>query len=209
MRPRRLSTCTAGSPASRPRPGARHTASRRVRTKPPGRREGDDPWYFTALDFRTGRTAYKRLAGEGLGYNNNYAPISIGPDRSAYVGALGGLVRLFDTGGVGGAGGSPGAGAGASSCGGRPATIVGTSDDDELRGTPERDVIAAGAGDDRVRGEAGGDLVCGGSGHDALAGGPGDDELAGESGNDSLSGGTGRDRCDGGSGSDTRSGCER
>jgi hypothetical protein len=53
-----------------------------------------DPWYFTALDFRTGRTVYRRLAGEGLGHNNNYAPVTLGPDGTAYVGVLGGLVRL-------------------------------------------------------------------------------------------------------------------
>jgi hypothetical protein len=64
-------------------------------TKP--RREDDaDPWFFTALDFCTGRTVYKRLAGTGLGYNNNFAPVTIGPDGSAYVGALGGLIRVYD-----------------------------------------------------------------------------------------------------------------
>jgi hypothetical protein len=67
-------------------------------TKPP-RDDGIDPWYLTALDFRTGKTVFKRLAGTGLGYNNNYAPITIGPDGSAYVGALGGLVKLADAGG--------------------------------------------------------------------------------------------------------------
>lgn len=55
-----------------------------------------DPWYFTTLDVRTGRAVYKRLAGTGLGYNNNYAPVTIGPDGSAYVGTLGGLVELRD-----------------------------------------------------------------------------------------------------------------
>ena len=173
-------------------------------TKPP-RPQGDDPWYFTALDFRTGRTVYKRMAGEGLGYNNNYAPISLGPDSSAYVGALGGLVRLFDTGGAGGTGGAlpPGA-----DCAGRAPTITGTSGDDNLRGTPDRDVIAAGAGDDRVRAEAGDDVVCGESGDDVIEGGDGDDVLAGGSGNDRLAGGPGRDRCTGASGSNSVSGCE-
>jgi hypothetical protein len=66
-------------------------------TKPP-RSDGRDPWYFTALDFCTGRTVYRRLAGTGLGYNNNFAPVTLGPDGSAYVGALGGLIRLFDSG---------------------------------------------------------------------------------------------------------------
>ncbi len=27
----------------------------------------------------------------------NYAPVSIGPDRAAYVGVLGGLVRITDS----------------------------------------------------------------------------------------------------------------
>jgi hypothetical protein len=62
----------------------------------PARDDGTDAWYFTAIDFKTGKTVYKRLAGTGLGFNNNYAPVSIGPEGSAYVGALGGLVRLWD-----------------------------------------------------------------------------------------------------------------
>jgi hypothetical protein len=62
-------------------------------TKPPTA-DGGDPWYLTALDFRDGRTIYRRLAGEGLGYNNNYAPVTIGPDGIAYVGVLGGLVAF-------------------------------------------------------------------------------------------------------------------
>ncbi len=65
-------------------------------TKPP--REDDiDAWYLTAIDYRSGRTVYKRLAGTGLGFNNNYAPVTIGPDGTAYVGVLGGLVALRDT----------------------------------------------------------------------------------------------------------------
>jgi len=36
------------------------------------------------------------LAGTGTYFNNNYAPVSIGPDGSAYVGTLGGLVKLRD-----------------------------------------------------------------------------------------------------------------
>jgi hypothetical protein len=64
-------------------------------TKEP-RTDGKDAWYFTALDFRSGKTIYKRLAGEGLGFNNNYAPVTLGPDGTAYVGVLGGLVELAD-----------------------------------------------------------------------------------------------------------------
>jgi hypothetical protein len=56
----------------------------------------DDPWFLTALDFRTGRTVWKRLTGQGIGFNNNYAPVSIGPDGAAYVGVLGGLLLVRD-----------------------------------------------------------------------------------------------------------------
>jgi hypothetical protein len=64
-------------------------------TKPP-RSDGVDAWYLTALSFATGATVYDRLAGTGLGFNSNYAPVSVGPDDTAYVGALGGLVLLRD-----------------------------------------------------------------------------------------------------------------
>jgi hypothetical protein len=63
-------------------------------TKPGGSMA--DPWYFTALDFRTGRTVWKFQPGGGLGFNNNYAPVTIGPDGTAYVGTLGGLVAIRD-----------------------------------------------------------------------------------------------------------------
>ena len=63
-------------------------------TKPEGT-GSDDPWYLTALDFDTGRTRWKRLAGEGLGFNNNYAPITIGPGGRIYLGVLGGMVAFF------------------------------------------------------------------------------------------------------------------
>jgi hypothetical protein len=63
-------------------------------TKPAGVQS--DPWYLTALDFRTGKTLFKYKAGQGLGFNNNYAPVTIGPDGTAYVGTLGGLVAMRD-----------------------------------------------------------------------------------------------------------------
>ena len=63
----------------------------------PQRGDDNDPWYFTAIDFRTGRTVYRRHTGSGLGFNNNYAPVSLGPDGTAYIGVLGGLVALRDT----------------------------------------------------------------------------------------------------------------
>jgi hypothetical protein len=62
-------------------------------TKPKGATYSD-AWYLTALDFHTGRTVYRRLAGAGLGYNNNYAPVTLAPDGTAYVGVLGGVVAF-------------------------------------------------------------------------------------------------------------------
>jgi len=56
----------------------------------------EDPWYLTAIDARTGRRAWSAMTGVGLGYNNNYAPITFGPDGTAYVGVLGGLVAVRD-----------------------------------------------------------------------------------------------------------------
>lgn len=55
-----------------------------------------DPWYWTALDFRTGEMVWKRLSGVGFGFNNNYAGIALGPDGTAFVGTLGGLISLRD-----------------------------------------------------------------------------------------------------------------
>lgn len=57
-----------------------------------------ESWFFTALDLRSGRQVWSKLVGTNLGYNNNYAPVSIGPGGAAYVGTLGGLVRIADSG---------------------------------------------------------------------------------------------------------------
>jgi len=55
-----------------------------------------DPWYFTAIDFHTGETVWKVLAGLGLFYNNHYAGAYLGPDGTLYVGVLGGIVAMRD-----------------------------------------------------------------------------------------------------------------
>jgi hypothetical protein len=65
-------------------------------THPPG---DDDAWFLTALDFDDGSTVFKRLAGTGLGFNNNFAPVTLGPDGTAYVGVLGGVTRFSDVAG--------------------------------------------------------------------------------------------------------------
>ena len=56
-----------------------------------------DAWYFTAIDIRTGETAWSRLTGTGIQWNNHYAAIYLGPDGTAYIATLAGLVRITDT----------------------------------------------------------------------------------------------------------------
>jgi len=68
-----------------------------VYTKLPNAPEATDAYYFTAIDFRTGRTAYRVLTGTGVRYDNNWAAISLAPDGTAYVGVLNGLLRVRDT----------------------------------------------------------------------------------------------------------------
>ena len=101
-------------------------------------------------------------------------------------------------------------------CHGKPATIVGTSGDDVIKGTEGPDVIWAGAGDDKIYGGLGNDIICGGPGDDLihggrgndwLDGGPGTDRVFGDLGDDHLTGGPGnRDEVSGGLGIDTVSG---
>ena len=57
---------------------------------------GEQPWFWAAIDARTGRTVWRRYAGSGLLFNNNYAGIAIGPDDALYLGVIGGIVRLAD-----------------------------------------------------------------------------------------------------------------
>ncbi|MGH4030065.1 hypothetical protein ACQB60_14135 [Actinomycetota bacterium Odt1-20B] len=58
---------------------------------------GIDAWYLTAVDFRTGEQKWKQLAGTGLAYDNNWAPVTLGPDGTAYVGVFNGLVAVRDS----------------------------------------------------------------------------------------------------------------
>ncbi len=56
-----------------------------------------DAWYFTAIDIRTGQTVWSRLTGTGIQWNNHYAAIYLGPDGTAYIATLAGLVRIKDS----------------------------------------------------------------------------------------------------------------
>jgi hypothetical protein len=60
-------------------------------TKPKGT---PDAWYLTAVDFRTGRTAWRRLMGVGVLYNVHYAGLTISPSGVLYTGVLGGTVAF-------------------------------------------------------------------------------------------------------------------
>jgi hypothetical protein len=58
---------------------------------------GVQAWYWTTIDFRTGATQYKQLAGTGPRWNNHYAAVAIGPDGTEYTsGFPGGLWSIRD-----------------------------------------------------------------------------------------------------------------
>ena len=76
--------------------------------------------------------------------------------------------------------------------------IIGTGDDDTLRGTARADVIRGLGGDDWAYGRAGGDSIGGGGGDDYPFGGKGADILKGGPGDDSFVPGGGLDRVRGG-----------
>ena len=73
--------------------------------------------------------------------------------------------------------------AAAPTCNGEKATIVGNTRSNDLRGTPQRDVIWGGEGNDKISGLGGNDLICGGEGSDRIAGGPDNDTIYGETDN--------------------------
>ena len=53
-------------------------------------------WYWTAVDFRSGKEVYSRLVGKGPLFNNSYASLYIAPNGDGFVGVLPGLVRVRD-----------------------------------------------------------------------------------------------------------------
>ncbi|WP_415410095.1 beta strand repeat-containing protein [Synechococcus sp. A10-1-5-9] len=76
----------------------------------------------------------------------------------------------------------------------------------EVVGTVNDDVIKGSDSADDLDGEAGNDFVFGRKGDDNVAGGDGEDTLRGDSGNDTVSGGDGNDKIDGGGNLDVLSG---
>jgi hypothetical protein len=84
-------------------------------------------------------------------------------------------------------------------------TLAATPDfsgDDQLSGTPRRDVLRGFGGNDTILGLGGNDRLIGDAGNDRLVGGAGNDTLIGGTGNDILDGGTGNDVITTGAGRD-------
>lgn len=60
------------------------------------RADGDYDFFLTAVEFETGRTAFRIPTGSGLDYANFGQPLALGPDGAAYLGTMGGLLRVAD-----------------------------------------------------------------------------------------------------------------
>lgn len=82
------------------------------------------------------------------------------------------------------------------------ASIIGSSNSDNIVGTANNDVIQGLAGYDYIQAGAGNDVVYAGDGSDTLNGDEGNDTLFGDDGNDRLYDGDGNDRLYGGGGDD-------
>ena len=57
---------------------------------------GDQGYFWTAIDYQTGKTAWMKYAGSGLPFNNNYAGLALGKGGRAYLGTIGGIISLED-----------------------------------------------------------------------------------------------------------------
>jgi hypothetical protein len=61
---------------------------------------GADPWYWTAVDYRTGKVVWRQRSGYGGLFNNHYAGIALGQaphgKPTLYLGGIGGLMALRD-----------------------------------------------------------------------------------------------------------------
>ena len=57
---------------------------------------GVSAWYLTALDAETGRSMWSVRTGTGVLAGSDHSQITIGPEGSAWIGTLAGLVRVRD-----------------------------------------------------------------------------------------------------------------
>ena len=58
---------------------------------------GVDEWRLLVVDWRTGRTVAAIPTGRGAPYDNAWAPITLGPNGSAYISCFGGLLAVRDS----------------------------------------------------------------------------------------------------------------
>jgi len=54
-------------------------------------------YYWAALDFRTGETVWKKMAGTGERFDSFYPGLAIGPNGALYAGVYGGIIEIKDT----------------------------------------------------------------------------------------------------------------
>jgi len=64
-------------------------------TRPPDP-SGSQGYYWTAINFKNGKTVWNKYAGSGFFFNNNYAGLGLSRNGTAYLGVVGGIVSLKD-----------------------------------------------------------------------------------------------------------------
>lgn len=62
-----------------------------------GGTQGVYVYYWIAINFRTGQTVWKKMAGTGDQFDSFYPALAMGPNGGLYVGAFGGFMMMKDT----------------------------------------------------------------------------------------------------------------
>ncbi len=57
---------------------------------------GENAWYFLALDFNTGKPVFKKYVGSGQAYDINWGSPAIAKDGTVYLGIFKGIIALGD-----------------------------------------------------------------------------------------------------------------
>jgi outer membrane protein assembly factor BamB len=58
--------------------------------------DGENAWYFLALDFATGKPVYKQFVGAGQPFDSNWGSPAIARDGTVYMGIFKGIFALGD-----------------------------------------------------------------------------------------------------------------
>jgi len=58
--------------------------------------DGENAWYFLALDFVTGKPVYKRFVGAGQAFDINWGSPAIARDGTVYLGIFKGIIAVAD-----------------------------------------------------------------------------------------------------------------